>query len=311
MAKISVIVPVYNVEKYIEKCLNSLVNQTFKDIEIIIINDGSTDSSEKIILQFLDKYDNIKYFKKINGGLSDARNYGMEKATSKYIAFLDSDDYVEKTLYEKLYSRAEKENLDVVEADFIWEYENKKKTDNGKKLKDKWDILLYGRVVAWNKLYKRKIIEEKFPSGLRYEDVEFYYKLIPNISRYGLVSEPLIHYVQRSNSLSNNQNEKTADIFQIFKNVINFYKSNNLLEDYGNEVEYSVSRILLCSSLKRIFKIQDENLKKELIDKTFKFLSESFPHWRKNKYLKSINFKNIYMRTLNKRTIKLYSKILR
>ena len=104
MPSVSIIIPVYNVEKYIEKCLESLVNQTLEDIELIIVNDGSTDNSENIILQYKEKYPNkIKYYTKQNGGLSDARNFGMPFATGKYVAFLDSDDYVETNMYELLY----------------------------------------------------------------------------------------------------------------------------------------------------------------------------------------------------------------
>ena len=104
MPKISVIVPVYNTEKYIEKCLQSILSQTMNDIEIIVVNDGSTDNSENVIKQ-IEKNNNtkiqIKYFKKENGGLSDARNYGVKKATGKYISFIDSDDYIDKNLYKK------------------------------------------------------------------------------------------------------------------------------------------------------------------------------------------------------------------
>ena len=126
MPKVSVIVPVYNVEQYIEKCLENLVNQTLDDIEIIVVNDGSTDNSETIINKYLQKYSNkIKYLTKTNGGLSDARNYGMKYATGEYIAFLDSDDYADVTTYEKMYNKAIEENCDYVECNFIWEYENK------------------------------------------------------------------------------------------------------------------------------------------------------------------------------------------
>ena len=125
MPNVSVIVPVYNVEDYIERCMESLINQTLKDIEIIVVNDGSTDKSETKIKKYLDKYpDKIKYFVKENGGLSDARNYGMQYATGEYIAFLDSDDYVDITLYEKMYKIAVEQNCDYVECNFIWKYDS-------------------------------------------------------------------------------------------------------------------------------------------------------------------------------------------
>ena len=100
-----------NVEKYIEKCLKSLVDQTLNEIEIILVNDGSQDDSEKIAKQFQEKYSNkIKYYEKPNGGLGDARNFGINYATGEYIAFLDSDDYVESTMYEEMYEKAKQEN---------------------------------------------------------------------------------------------------------------------------------------------------------------------------------------------------------
>ena len=125
MAKVSVIIPVYNVEKYISRCLESLANQTLKDLEILIVNDGSTDNSRSIIEKYLKKHSlRIKYFEKQNGGLSSARNYGLKYATGEYIAFLDSDDYVEKDMYEDMYKIAKKDDADMVECDFLWEWEN-------------------------------------------------------------------------------------------------------------------------------------------------------------------------------------------
>ena len=114
MPKISIIVPVYNVEKYVDRCLRSLVTQTLQDIEIIIVNDGTQDKSEEIIEKYVRENQNkIKYYEKSNGGLSSARNYGLEYATGEYIAFLDSDDYVETNMYEEMYNLAKKENADM------------------------------------------------------------------------------------------------------------------------------------------------------------------------------------------------------
>ena len=114
MKKVSVIVPVYNVEKYIDKCLNTLVNQTLKDIEIIIVNDGSPDNSQEIIDKYQKKYPKkIKSYIKENGGQGSARNFGLEKATGEYIGYVDSDDFIELDMYEKLYNKAKKHDLDI------------------------------------------------------------------------------------------------------------------------------------------------------------------------------------------------------
>jgi glycosyltransferase involved in cell wall biosynthesis len=111
--EISIIVPVYNVEKYLEKCLKSILHQIFSDFELILIDDGSTDSSGRICDEYLKRDSRIKVFHKENGGLSSARNYGIEKSTGKYIGFVDSDDYIAKDMYEVLYNNLQRENADV------------------------------------------------------------------------------------------------------------------------------------------------------------------------------------------------------
>lgn len=309
MPKVSIIVPVYNVEKYIERCLDSLVNQTLKDIEIIIVNDGSTDGSKEIIQKYLNKYKNIVYLEKENGGLSSARNYGIPYAKGEYIGFVDSDDYVEITMYEKMYNKAIEEKSDMVECDFIWEYPNKKREDIGKIYSDKKEAIVEARVVAWNKIIKKDIIEKTkitFPEGLRYEDIEFFYKIVPYLNKISFVKETLVHYVQRESSIANTQNERTGEIFKIWENVLNYYIENNIFNEYRSELEYSYTRILLCSSLKRITKVKDRKVRKALIKLTWQNLNKKFPQWKQNKYLNSTKlFKNLYLKSINKFIINL------
>lgn len=316
MAKVSVVVPIYNVEEYLERCIESLVKQTLEDIEIILVNDGSRDKSGTIAQEFQKKYpDKIKYVEKENGGLSDARNYGMKYATGEYIAFLDSDDYIEKNAYKVMYKKAKEEDSDYVECDFIWEYPEKSKKDEQIKYANKNEMLAFVRVVAWNKLIRREVITNnniEFPKGLRYEDVEFTYKLIPHINKFSYVNEFFIHYTQRQNSIANVQNEKTAEIFEVLDNVITYYKQNNFYDEYKEELEYNYARYLLCSSLKRICKIPDTQKRKELINKTWDNLNSKYPEWKKNKILRNVQLgKNKYMRTINKFTYKIYTLLFR
>lgn len=311
MPKVSVIVPVYNVEKYIDKCLESLVNQTLEDIEIIVVNDGSKDGSKEIIKEYEKKYSNIVFIEKENGGLSDARNFGLKYAKGDFIAFLDSDDYVDYEMYEKMYKKAMKENADYVECDFYWVYPDRKKEDVGIRYTNKKEMLVSARVVAWNKLIKRERIKDLFPVGLNYEDVEFFYKLLPNIKKFSFVEEPLIYYIQRENSIINKQSYKTGQIFNVFNNVIDFYKKNGLYNEYKDELEYTYTRLLLCSSLKRIVKVDDEVARKRLEIETWQNLNTKFPKWKKNKYLKQKAGKNLYMRSVGKHTFKFYCKLLR
>lgn len=313
MPKVSVIVPVYNVEKYIDRCLDSLVNQTLEDIEIIVVNDGSKDSSKEKILEYASKYNKIKYLEKENGGLSDARNYGLPYATGDYIAFLDSDDFVDYTLYEKMYNKAIEEEADYVECDFYWTYPHNEDNsfkneitdikkncklveDKGYRYTNKSEMFVYARVVAWNKLFKKEVIKEKFPKGLNYEDIEFFYNNLPNIKKFAFVEEPLIYYIQRSSSIVNKQNYKTGQIFTIFQNVIDYYKKNGLYEEYKEEIEYSYVRILTCSSLKRIVKVQDSVARKKLIYETKQNIKTRFPDWKNNKFLKIKSGKNLFIR---------------
>ena len=315
MPKVSVIVPIYNVEKYLEKCINSLLSQTLEDIQIILVNDGSKDNSGNIAKEYeKNNKDRVIYVEKENGGLSDARNYGLKYATGDFIAFLDSDDYIEKNAYEEMYNQAIEENADYVECDFIWEFPNKIRVDKQYPYKNKKEMLSFVRVVAWNKLIKRQLITDnnfEFPKGLRYEDVEFTYKLIPFINKFAYVDKPFIHYVQREGSIANVQNERTAEIFTVLDNVIEFYKKNNIYEEYRDELEYNYARYLLCSSLKRMCKIKDKTIREKLLTESWERLNLNFPNWKENVILKTVNIgKNKYMRTVNKSTYKIYSKIL-
>lgn len=315
MVKVSIIVPFYNVEKYIEKCLTSLVNQTLEEIEIILVNDGSKDNSIKVAKDFEQKYPaKIRYYEKPNGGLGDARNFGIKFAKGEYIAFLDSDDYVEPTMYEEMYEMAIKEKSDMVECDFWWEYPNKKKEDIGVEYKNQNDMLLKARVVAWNKLIKKEIYEKhpeaRFAVGLRYEDVEGFYKILPYINKVSFVRKPFIHYVQRNNSISNTQNKKNVEMFIVLDNVLNYYKEKNIYEKFEKELEYTYTRYLLCSSLKRISKIQEKQIRKDLLEKTWNELNTKFPDWKKNKILNSNwSLKNMYIKSVNKMTFKFYAFI--
>ena len=313
MPKVSVIVPVYNVEKYIEKCLDTLVSQTLDDIEIILVNDGSTDSSKEKIQAYINQYSNIKYLEKENGGLSSARNFGMKYASGEYIAFLDSDDYVEKNMYEDMYTVAKQNDSDMVECDFIWEYPNKRKMDKGIIYNNKKEAIEKARVVAWNKLIKREILEKEkiiFPEGLRYEDVEFFYKLVPYLNKISFVKKYLVHYVQREDSIANTQNIRTKEIFNVLDNVLLYYRKEEIYDNYKEELEYIYVRFLLCSSLKRMCKIKNSKQRNEALKETWENINSKFPNWKKNSILKKKSLKNLYIKSNNYLMFKIYCIIL-
>ena len=309
--KVSVIIPFYNVENYIRKCLESLQAQTIQDIEFILVNDGSKDCSEKIAKEFLSD-SRFKLLVKENGGLSDARNFGLKASIGDYIAYLDSDDLIEPNTYERLYNHAVQTNADIVECNFIWEYPNKEVIDIA------WvknNLLLDIRVVAWNKLYKASFLKPlniSFSVGYQYEDVSYCYKLLPYVTKFESIKEPLVHYIQRLNSISNSQNEKVRDIFIMLDETIQYYKEHGFYEKYKEELEYLYIRFLLGSSFKRMVMIPNRKLRKQILNENWTVLCTTYPNWKQNKYLKTLKGKkNLYFKHINKSLYLLNAKVFR
>jgi glycosyltransferase involved in cell wall biosynthesis len=313
MIKVSIIVPVYNVEAYLAKCLDSLMNQTLQDIEIIVVNDGATDGSQKIIDEYVKKSNMFQALMKSNGGLSDARNYGIPHAVGEYIGFVDSDDYVDPDMFEILYQKAKVEDSDIVECNLRHTYPDKEDIEIGREIYDKQEMIMFGRSVVWNKIYKRDwLLQTKvvFPKGLVYEDLEFFVKLVPHIRTYSYVKPASIHYVQRNNSINNTSTAKTLNVLQILKNIHNYYLEHDYFTKYQEALEYYFSRILLCSSFSRMCCIEDKRSRKEALEKSWDLLSETFPNWGKNKILKETRtHQALFMRTVNKITYRIYSII--
>ena len=292
MCKISVIIPVYNTEKYIKKCLDSLVNQTMNNIEIIVVNDGSIDHSEEIIKKYEEKYKNmIKYFKKENGGLSEARNYGIRKANGEYIAFVDSDDYIDINLFSNLEKYMQRE-VDLIKYKTIKIYENEKQEKfegpvfeekNGQDAFNKLyakDILLEP---AWLYLYKREFWNEnnfEFTENTYHEDFGLIPLVILQAKTMVSTDVYVYYYIQRENIIvtDNTKNKKKAyDLLVHYDNMINKIKDMKLDKKTKENIKiYYTNAILL--------KIND-------LDKneTKKYIKEV----KKRKILKNIKIRNI------------------
>ena len=311
--KVSIIVPVYNVAPYLKKCLDSLINQTLNEIEILAVNDGSTDDSPLILNEYSKLDSRIKVLNKPNGGLSDARNYAFQYINGEYVAFVDSDDYVDHDMYEVMYKKAVETGSEIVECNLHHTFDNYEDTEIGVKETDPKELLMNGRSVVWNKIYKTSwLLDTKveFPKGLIYEDVCFYSKLIPYLHKISYVDEPFVHYVQRSTSINNFQTLKTLQIFDILDSIYSFYKENGFYDEYKDALEFLYTRILLCSSFSRMCRIKDSADRKHALKKNYEKLVTTFPSWRKNSYLKAFTGKNSrYMKCINAFTYKLSSVI--
>ncbi len=295
MFDVSVIVPVYNTSRYLRRSLDALCKQTLENIEIILVNDGSTDDSPAIMQEYQDKYkDKIRICNKANGGQATARNLGIREATGKYIGFADSDDYIDRDMFKKMYEKAVEEDADYVECHYHCLYED---GDNIREIPERGDIRAHAdrkdmfinpQVSPWNKLYRREILQENditFPEGVIYEDTSFYIKSIPFIEKSSYLEEKLVYYCVRNNStMTANKNIKVADIFKVLDDMLIFFDRHNLTEEYREELEFFYAKIILCSSLGRIGRIGDKKLRKELVKKSFRLLRERFPNYRNNRY---------------------------
>ena len=210
---ISIIVPVYNVERWIGKCIDSIINQTYKNLEIILVDDGSPDNCPAICDEYAEKDKRIKVIHKKNGGLSDARNAGLEIATGEYIGFVDSDDWIEKDMFEYLADGLTKYDADISICNIINVYNFKTIIDkaNMDVVVDKYEGLerLFSDRLenyAWNKLYKRDCWKGvRFPKGKNFEDVLTIYKTFERSKRIAILDEAKYHYLRRDDSISGNK----------------------------------------------------------------------------------------------------------
>lgn len=305
MPKISIIVPVYGVEKYIEKCLDSLVNQTLKDIEIIVVNDGSPENEQAIIDKYVKKHPKkIKSYIKENGGQGSARNFGIKKASGEYIGFVDSDDYVDTTMFEKLYNEAKKQNYDIVSCNYNSIDEDGKILKIIKQKQINTDnYMFFGIIGPCNKIYKKKLLELNkisFREKVRYEDVDFTLKCIMNASNFGLVDEELYFYLLRQGStMNNNDIKRNLEILKAFDEI----KKDSKYKTNYNEIEYlAIFHILITAVVRVINTKGNKTLKKETINTLINYVEEKYPNYKNNKYLDKLdnNKRIIYKLILKK-----------
>lgn len=289
---VSVIVPVYNVEKYLDECLSSLVNQTLSELEIIVVNDGTKDNSQSIIDHYVKQYPNkVVSLIKENGGLGDARNYGIPYAKGEYIGFVDSDDIVHLEMYEKMFNKAKLEDSDLVLCDLEYFYEtsSEKMVKEGLVQIENIDVnktVFLSPLFAWNKLYRKSLFIEsglKYPVGLWYEDIPVTVPFFTLAKKISYVHETLIYYRQRSTSIMGSvDNPKVKDIFDIMHLCLNYFKDHNLLETYHDELEFLFLEHLMLNGG---FRFLLSHKYKDYLAFSIDTLDLNFPHWRNNKYL--------------------------
>ncbi len=241
-AKISIVIPAYNVEKYLDECLKSVCNQTLQEIEIILVDDGSTDKTAEICNRWANRDKRIRLIHQENKGVSDARNLAISLATAPYIAFVDSDDWIEPDMFAQMYAQTQKTNADICVCGVFIEHLHKtKKTDKGKKgivpKKTAMFRLLYDtrwHSFSCNKLFLRDIWKEvEFPSGKVFEDFAIMHHVFDRARVFAHTGTTLYHYRQQPESIGHTGSvEKSTTFFRFLCDRYQFLQAYSLLNNY-------------------------------------------------------------------------------
>ena len=298
MTKVSLIVPIYNSQNYLEKCIKSLISQTLKDIQIILINDGSTDNSEKIIKSFDDE--RIVYISKNNEGIGKTRNLGIDKATGEFLAFVDSDDYLNEHFCEYMYQKAVNDDCDLVVCDFFEDRNTlvgiKFKDFKDTNLRETPELINNINLGPCNKLYKKSLFDDKsnrFEENLKYEDAPFVVKMLLSANRIGKVNDYLTYYVIHSNSETTIRDKRMYDILEITDIIVNDLKK----VDYPNDSLVSLAVMILTDYTIQQRYISDVKYRHDFINRAFKYLNNLDRKWRRCSYLKRFPSLKRYVKT--------------
>ncbi len=261
IAKVSVVIPVYNAESFLERCLKSVTDQTYRNLQIILINDGSSDSSPDICMNFKKADTRIEIIDQKNQGLSAARNAGLACATGKYILFVDSDDYIAENMVELMVKACEEKKVSMCVCGYYYTYPTGKVFNS--RIYNEGDVLTQEQCLismitddrigsyAWNKLYKTELFQNiKYPTGKNYEDICTTYRLIQKCERIAVVGQGLYFYVQHEKSITHNKTEKNiADLISAIEQRKKDVKFLNKDMQKLAEKEYLKSLIIIVTHI--------------------------------------------------------------
>ena len=295
--KVSIVALVYNLQDYLPRCLDALVAQTLQEIEILCVDDGSTDNAPQIIEEYAKKYpEKIKVFHKENGGEFSTRNYGLQRAKGEYVTFVDTDDYVEKDWAEKLYTAAKKNDADIAVCAFeridletgnvvgrdMTHFERETRQVNPKD-----DFVLFINPAPWNKIYKREKIQEFSFLPLRgFNDTLFFISTLTRVKTITFVPEILYHYYLRHNSQIHTINKKDVEnLKKYLLEVKELYIQKNEYEQMQNILDMMALIHLGISVMYRLSYDKQVDMKKEMKE-TLSYLDKEFPTWRASPFLK-------------------------
>lgn len=299
MKRVSIVVPIYNVASYLPICLDSIYKQIKDDYELILVDDGSTDNSGNICDTYKIKYPSTIVIHKENGGLSDARNVGVDIASGKYVYFVDSDDWLVPNAIEELVECAERNQCEVVQSGFYYSYEERQLCSFTPEKENR--LVLFSREkamrelirnvdiknFAWGKLYLTSIVKKyKFPKGLYFEDVYWKHHIIHDITRYAIMYIPLYYYRQRTDSISGDFSIRNLDLLKGAELRLGFVKNN-----YPQFYDLMLSKYwLLTTTFYRTSKRNDDDYVRKTFKDYWNYANETYERPLKYRILYSSMF---------------------
>ena len=317
---LTIVVAIYDVDEYLEKCLSSLVNQSSNDYLVLCVNDGSTDNSEKIINKYIKQNSNFFILNKENGGLSSARNYGLERCDTEYISFVDGDDFVSNDYVEISLKEMKNNNLDM----FVFGYNQYYLANNSKEVIDlkiedgvynlpnKKELLAYTPNAAWNKVYKTSLFKNNkiiYPFGYRHQDLGTTPKLLLKANRIGYKNLQIYNYlIDRPNNLTAQIDKKLYHIIDMSKEVMDYYIKENVYDDYVNEFEYLVKRNFI-QSLRKSLRLNDRRFVFKFIDDIFDTSHKYFKNSQHKYNLIEENGDGVYLSRVKCKVYYLYKRL--
>ena len=296
MPEVSVVINLYNSEKYLAKAIESVLAQTYRDFELILVNDGSKDGSLAICREYEQKDPRVRVLDKPNGGLADARNAGLEAAKGKYIEFIDGDDWIEPDLLERCIAKLEETDADIVIFD-IYQYFVQTDTkeiishDYDEKqvyrLYDHPEMITKMKNAAWNKIYRRSLFMDnniRYPWGYNYEDLGTTYRLLARANRIAFINRPLYNYLQdRPGNITHQFNFSVYHVLDMVKLTIDDYKNLGIYDQYYEELKCLGARnILEC--LKKTRNVNDKKMTEKFVQVCFWYIRNNWPEFPKCRY---------------------------
>ncbi len=296
--RFSVVIPVYNVKEYLEKCVQSVLAQRCGDYEVILVDDGSTDGSGALCDEIAARRpDVIRVIHKPNGGLGDARNVGLEHALGDYLVFVDSDDYIDGAMLAELSEQIDRTHAEIitfgfrtdVNGDTSQEFIDSSVPEGRVLTLENTPELLLLQPTAWARIYARRLFLDtgiRYPGRVWYEDMRTTGKLFAQAKSIVSVRRPYYYYVVREGSITRNTNvDRNREIIDAFDDLLGYFRENGLFARYRDELcRLTVEHLFLAASVR----VLTANPKHPLLDEFYRYTRENFPDFEKNRYLKQL-----------------------